>query len=180
MIKGSIAIFQDMLPFFTWSILVSGILGASFQVAIIKDYLNVLAIHMTCFYVYAARIYKMEFDSLRSLFRLFGGRKLNPLRKRIDSYVYGADQLFIGTLGFSIVFFLLPTVLMYYAVFLSVNFILCISLVRLIIIFIQLKGSSRSFPHESRFKHFRQHTQQHSDLRSTRLYIQYSTRMHQG
>ncbi len=43
------------------------------------------------------------------------------MRNRIDSYLYDIDQLFIGTLGFCIAFFLLPTILVYYAVFLSVS-----------------------------------------------------------
>lgn len=62
----------------------------------------------------------MELESLKSLFRLFRGKKLNPLRSRIDSYSYNIEQLFIGTLGFCIVFFLLPTVLIYYTVFFAV------------------------------------------------------------
>lgn len=68
-----------------------------------------------------SRIYKLEMDSLSSLFRLFRGKKLNPLRTRIDSYLYDVDQLFIGTLGFCVVFFLFPTILMYYIVFLIVS-----------------------------------------------------------
>ena len=67
------------------------------------------------------RIYKLERDALSSLFRLFRGKKLNPLRSRIDSYLYDVDQLFIGTLGFCVVFFLFPTILMYYVVFLIVS-----------------------------------------------------------
>ena len=66
------------------------------------------------------RVYKIEMESLKSLFRLFRGKKLNPLRARIDSYSYNVEQLFIGTLSFCIVFFLFPTIFMYYIVFLSV------------------------------------------------------------
>ena len=67
------------------------------------------------------RIYRIEMESLKALFRLFQAKKLNPLRKRIDSYSYNTEQLFIGTLGFCIVLFLLPTVLVYYVVFLNVK-----------------------------------------------------------
>lgn len=63
-------------------------------------------------------------ESLKSLFRLFRGKKLNPLRSRIDSYSYNIDQLFIGTLSFCIVFFLLPTIVMYYIVFLSLRLLI--------------------------------------------------------
>ena len=104
--------------------IVVGTLGFSLQIGLIIDAINMLSIHTHCFYLYASRIYKIEFDSLKSLFRLFRGKKMNPLRKRIDSYMYDVDQLFIGTLGFCIAFFLLPTVLMYYIVFLSVSYII--------------------------------------------------------
>jgi phosphatidylinositol glycan class Q protein len=101
------------------------VVGVSFQIALISDALNLLTIHAQCFYGYARAIYKIEMDSLKSLFRLFRGKKFNPMRKRIDSYLYNIDQLFIGTLGFCIAFFLLPTVLIYYVVFLSVSDFYC-------------------------------------------------------
>jgi phosphatidylinositol glycan class Q protein len=52
------------------------IIGVSFQIAFISDVLNLLTIHATCFYGYARAIYKMEMDSLKSLFRLFRGKKV--------------------------------------------------------------------------------------------------------
>lgn len=82
--------------------------------------MNVL-IFCNFLFLILARIYKLEIESLKALFRLFRGKKLNPFRSRIDSYSYDVDQLFIGTLGFCIAFFLLPTILMYYFVFLSVR-----------------------------------------------------------
>lgn len=56
------------------------------------------------------------------LFRLFCGKKQNPLRNnRLDSHLCDIDQLFIVTLTFTILLFLLPSILMYYAVFTSVR-----------------------------------------------------------
>ena len=53
-----------------------------------------------------------------SLWRLFRGKKFNPLRNRVDSSPHeNVEQLFVGTLAFTILLFLYPTTLVYYAVF---------------------------------------------------------------
>uniref|UniRef100_A0A915IMD6 Uncharacterized protein n=1 Tax=Romanomermis culicivorax TaxID=13658 RepID=A0A915IMD6_ROMCU len=52
-----------------------------------------------------------------SLWRLFRGKKFNPLRNRVDSAEYESQQLLFGTLVFTIFVFLMPTVLTYYCVF---------------------------------------------------------------
>lgn len=119
-LKGSLLIFKSLLPYLINLILYSGFFGVSFSICILIDVFSLLTIHTTCFYVYANRIYKLELESLKSLFRLFRGKKFNPLRNRIDSYSFNIEQLFIGTLGFCLTFFLLPTVIVYYAVFLIV------------------------------------------------------------
>jgi hypothetical protein len=49
------------------------------------------------------------------------GKKWNVLRQRTDSYAYDVDQLFLGTLLFTVSAFLLPTVLTYAALFASVS-----------------------------------------------------------
>lgn len=116
--------FKLILPFLLKLIIYSGFIGLSFAISAMLDVLKILTIHQYCFYIYALRIYKLELESLKSLFRLFRGKKLNPLRSRIDSYSYNIDQLFIGTLSFCIVFFLLPTILMYYIVFLSLRILI--------------------------------------------------------
>lgn len=58
---------------------------------------------------------------LTSLWRLFIGRKYNPLRDRVDSHQYTHHHLFIGTLGFTVLLFLLPTTFLYYCVFTVVS-----------------------------------------------------------
>lgn len=60
--------------------------------------------------------------ALGSLWRLFRGKKWNVLRQRVDSAVYDADQLFVGTLLFTVLLFLLPTIGLYYVVFTLVRF----------------------------------------------------------
>ena len=58
---------------------------------------------------------------LQSLWRVFRGKKWNVLRKRVDTAIYDVDQLFVGTLLFTILLFLLPTTAMYYVVFATVS-----------------------------------------------------------
>ena len=45
------------------------------------------------------------------------GKKWNVLRKRLDSISYDVDRLFLGTVLFTILLFLLPTVALFYVVF---------------------------------------------------------------
>ncbi len=68
------------------------------------------------------RLFNWQIRLLIILFRLFCGKKQNPLRNnRLDSHLCDIDQLFIVTLTFTILLFLLPSIFMYYAVFTSVN-----------------------------------------------------------
>ena len=95
-----------------------GFLGFTCIISVLSDLVSLATIHIYCFYGYAARLYGLQVLGLSALWRLFRGKKWNQLRSRVDSYSYGNDQLFIGTLSFTILLFLLPTVLMYYLVFL--------------------------------------------------------------
>lgn len=69
----------------------------------------------------SCRLYSLQVRALSSLWRLFRGKKWNVLRQRVDSVQYDIDQLFVGTLLFTILLFLLPTTGLYYVVFTSVS-----------------------------------------------------------
>ncbi|GLV34444.1 Phosphatidylinositol glycan anchor biosynthesis class Q [Carabus blaptoides fortunei] len=99
-------------------------MGFSFQAALAADILTMASFHVYCIYVYAARLYGVQVHGLVSLWRLFIGRKHNPLRDRVDSCQYSHHQLFIGTLAFTILLFLLPTTMLYYAVFTTLRLIM--------------------------------------------------------
>lgn len=58
----------------------SWIFGLTFQLAFLSDLLSLLTIHIYCFHVYAARLYQLQINALLSLWRLFRGKKYNPLR----------------------------------------------------------------------------------------------------
>ena len=66
------------------------------------------------------------------------GKRYNVLRNRIDSWEYDMDQLLFGTILFTLLAFLFPTVLVYYALFATVG-----SCLRLLI--------DRSCPAKARF-----------------------------
>lgn len=74
------------------------------------------------YFEYFFRLFNIQIRGLTALFRLFLGKKQNPLRERVDSCQYKADQLFVGTLLFTILLFLMPTTWVYYTVFTSVKY----------------------------------------------------------
>ncbi|CAH1154630.1 unnamed protein product [Phaedon cochleariae] len=119
---------QPLLVGYFKVLVLPGALGLSFQIAMISDVISVATFHVYCIYVYAARLFNLQLRGLTSLWRLFIGRKYNPLRQRVDSCQYSQNQLFIGTMGFTILLFLLPTTTMYYTVFYVLRLTtLCIS-----------------------------------------------------
>ncbi|KAG6447140.1 hypothetical protein O3G_MSEX004762 [Manduca sexta] len=94
-----------------------GYLGITFQTAVISDLICIATFHSYCIYVYAARLFNMQISGLIALMRLFVGRKYNPLRGGIDSCEYTNQELFVGTVAFTILLLLLPTTALYYIVF---------------------------------------------------------------
>lgn len=49
------------------------------------------------------------------------GKRYNVLRDRVDSWDYSIDQLILGTMLFTLVAFLAPTVIVYYGLFALVS-----------------------------------------------------------
>ncbi|CAG8980178.1 hypothetical protein HYALB_00007418 [Hymenoscyphus albidus] len=108
---------QPFLPHLIWFIGFSSFAGASMPIAVFSDLLSILTLHIYSFYVASARIFNWQYTILLSLFQLFRGKKHNVLRKRIDSCDYDLDQLLLGTILFTLLFFLLPTVVVFYLTF---------------------------------------------------------------
>lgn len=88
-------------------------------ISLFSDLLSLLTIHIYCFYTASARIFHWQLTIIVSLFHLFRGKKHNVLRNRIDSCDYDLDQLLLGTILFTLLFFLLPTVIVFYLTFTS-------------------------------------------------------------
>ncbi|KAK4992479.1 pig-Q [Elasticomyces elasticus] len=88
--------------------------GASLPISLTSDLITLLTLHIYSFYIASARIYNWQLSILASLFHLFRGKKRNVLRNRIDSCDYDLDQLLLGTILFTLLVFLLPTVAVFY------------------------------------------------------------------
>ncbi|XP_030068169.1 phosphatidylinositol N-acetylglucosaminyltransferase subunit Q [Microcaecilia unicolor] len=123
-----IHLMSPFIEMILWYIGLSTCLGFTMALSIFSDVIALLTFHIYCFYVYGARLYCLKIYGLSSLWRLFRGKKWNVLRQRVDSCSYDLDQLFIGTLLFTILLFLLPTTALYYLVF---------TLLRLVVVLVQ-------------------------------------------
>ncbi|CAG8495534.1 10806_t:CDS:10 [Ambispora gerdemannii] len=115
--KGCITNIEPMVPIIIKMIGLSGMLGASMVLSLLSDFLSFMTIHIYSFYMVAARIFNWQLNILYSLFNLFQGKKWNTLRNRIDSCDYDLDQLLLGTILFTLLTFLFPTIIVYYATF---------------------------------------------------------------
>ena len=87
--------------------------------------MDVLAVlltpHIFICYILARAVYARVGGTLGSLWALFRGKRYNVLRNRMDSWEYDLDQLLFGTVLFTLLAFLFPTVLVYYALFAVVS-----------------------------------------------------------
>lgn len=93
-------------------------------IALFSDLLSILTVHIYSFYIASARIFNWQLTIIISLFHLFRGKKRNVLRNRIDSCDYDLDQLLLGTILFTVLFFLLPTVIVFYLTFASARMLI--------------------------------------------------------
>ena len=107
------------LPTIVYFIGFSSFAGASMPIAVCSDLISLLTIHIYSFYIASARIFNWQLTIIVSLFHLFRGKKRNVLRNRIDNCDYDLDQLLLGTILFTLLFFLLPTVVVFYLTFAS-------------------------------------------------------------
>jgi len=96
-------------------------LPLSLQVALAGDLFTLFTLHLHCFHAYARRLASCQATGLIALWRLFIGKKYNPLRDRVDSADCSVEQLFLGTIIFTILLFLFPTSLTFYAVFFALR-----------------------------------------------------------
>lgn len=114
---GCVATIQPTFPYLIRFIGFASFAGATMPLSLCSDMVSVLTLHVHCFYIASARMYSWQLTILISLFHLFRGKKRNVLRNRIDSCDYELDQLLLGTILFTVLSFLLPTVLVFYLTF---------------------------------------------------------------
>ncbi|PFH49160.1 hypothetical protein AMATHDRAFT_148221 [Amanita thiersii Skay4041] len=92
-------------------------LGASFTLAFMIDFLSLLTAYITLSYSLSRLVYKRSLLVAHSLWNLFRGKKYNVLRNRTDYCEYDMDQLLLGTMLFTLLTFLFPTIFAYYSLF---------------------------------------------------------------
>jgi phosphatidylinositol glycan class Q protein len=92
-------------------------MGSTTLLAVTVDFLQLSTLHLTAIYIFFAYIYRCQLHMLDSLWKLFQGKKRNPLRRRTDTMHYDSMQLLVGMLTFSFVLFLFTTVLVYFLFF---------------------------------------------------------------
>lgn len=117
-----LVVMAPAIQYLSYPLAVLGLLGLSFQLALLSDILTIIALHAHCFYIYAAVLYKIEVIGIKALWRVVLGRRKNVLRNRVESHEYMSRQLFLATMFFAALLFLSPTVLVYYIVFASVSY----------------------------------------------------------
>lgn len=115
--SSCVDVLRPILPQLIWFIGFSAFAGASMPIALFSDLISLLTIHIYSFYMASAKIFHWQLTIILSLFHLFRGKKHNVLRNRIDSCDYDLDQLLLGTILFTLLFFLLPTVIVFYLTF---------------------------------------------------------------
>ncbi|KAH4087889.1 hypothetical protein HBI81_227610 [Parastagonospora nodorum] len=114
---GCISVLRPNLPLFIKLLSLSSFAGATMPISLFMDLVSLLTLHIYAFYIASARIFHWQLTIMISLFHLFRGKKRNVLRHRIDSCAYDLDQLLLGTILFTLQFFLLPTVWVFYLTF---------------------------------------------------------------
>ncbi|RDX97203.1 Phosphatidylinositol N-acetylglucosaminyltransferase subunit Q [Mucuna pruriens] len=97
---------------------VLGILcGLTVPVSLIIDTIALATLHVSTLHWLISLVYSSQIQALASLWRLFRGRKWNPLRQRLDSFDYTVKQHIVGSLLFTPLLLLLPTTSVFYIFF---------------------------------------------------------------
>lgn len=89
--------------------------GLTMGICVLSDLLALVTLHVTLFHTISLFLYNGFLRLLGALFHLFRGKKRNPLRQgRIDDASYELDQMLLGSILFTLLLFLFPTVATYY------------------------------------------------------------------
>lgn len=100
--------------------LIGVVFGFSVVSALVFDAIQLLTLHIKIISGTFCRMFRALLYTQSSLWKLFRGKKLNPLRHRTDTLRYDFMQLFLGMILFTISVFLFTTLLIYYAFFTTV------------------------------------------------------------
>ncbi|KAK7244486.1 hypothetical protein RIF29_39309 [Crotalaria pallida] len=91
--------------------------GFTAPTALIIDMVVLATLHVSTLHWLISLVYSLQIQALAALWRLFRGRKWNPLRERLDSFDYTVKQHIVGSLLFTPLLLLLPTTSVFYIFF---------------------------------------------------------------
>jgi N-acetylglucosaminyl transferase component (Gpi1) len=103
------------------------VFGAFGLMALVMDVFLCAMVHVSFFAYLFGSIVRAELYLLAALWRLFRGKKRNPLRRRTDTMEYDSLQLLVGIIVFSVSLFLFPTIGIYHAFFAALNLVMVVS-----------------------------------------------------
>ncbi|XP_010246230.1 PREDICTED: uncharacterized protein LOC104589577 isoform X2 [Nelumbo nucifera] len=116
--------FGFFFGYFLKGLAISGIiLGATILASLIKDMIVLATFHISTLHWLVSLLYSQQIQALAALWRIFRGRKWNPLRQRFDSYDYMVEQHIVGSLLFTPLLLLLPTTSVFYIFFTIINMV---------------------------------------------------------
>ncbi|KAK8684965.1 hypothetical protein V6N13_040977 [Hibiscus sabdariffa] len=97
------------------------LLGVTIPAALVIDMIVIATLHVSTLHWLISILYSQQLHALAALWRIFRGRKWNPLRQRLDSFDYTVKQHVVGSLLFTPLLLLLPTTSVFYIFFSIMN-----------------------------------------------------------
>ncbi|KAK8599736.1 hypothetical protein V6N12_049609 [Hibiscus sabdariffa] len=95
--------------------------GVTIPAALVIDMIVIATLHVSTLHWLISILYSQQLHALAALWRIFRGRKWNPLRQRLDSFDYTVKQHVVGSLLFTPLLLLLPTTSVFYIFFSIMN-----------------------------------------------------------
>ncbi|KAK6127231.1 hypothetical protein DH2020_039030 [Rehmannia glutinosa] len=87
-----------LFVYFTKGLALCGIIfGLTSAAALVVDIISLVTMHVLTLHLFLSLLYSTQIQALAALWRLFRGRKGNPLRHRLDSYDYTVEQHVVGS-----------------------------------------------------------------------------------
>ncbi|OMO97945.1 N-acetylglucosaminyl transferase component [Corchorus capsularis] len=112
----------SLLIYFIKGLAILAILfGVTVPAALVIDMIAIATLHLSTLHWLISILYSLQLHALAALWRLFRGRKWNPLRQRLDSFDYTVKQHVVGSLLFTPLLLLLPTTSLFYIFFTIMN-----------------------------------------------------------
>ncbi|KAG1879448.1 N-acetylglucosaminyl transferase component-domain-containing protein [Suillus tomentosus] len=106
-----------LIPMLLGALELGSAFGVTMALAMVCDIVCVFMAHVQLCYLVSVTVYGHLLRLTASLWNLFRGRRHNVLRNRTDPWDYDVDQLLLGTILFTLIAYLFPTVLVYYILF---------------------------------------------------------------